>query len=525
MKEFFRTIYISIVKERNVFPDTYNGELNYQSSRVVLPASIICSFAWLNYIKVDGQLFPNEPFIIYLRVGLSIVGVFTLIIQFIPFFRKRSMWILFLLGLYLLVATGILTGLTKGDYVYMGGYLFVLVIPVIAPVNRFLMWLMLVFSLSCFFVIGLSKGMSFTDIRGAYKLNDLIFTSGFSFIFIYILDRVRYTSWLKSKQIDSQRSTLEEDKKRMDAMIAQATTVVAHVLTASNILNNYSKEVKDSIGNQSLLFSESKTSGSNLLSMLDTIKDEAAAELEKHQAGKELSHHIKEELSRTVDTGRTAGGEAKKIQILSDQCDVKLQNARYVIEQLKDESKRIEEISQTINEIADQTNLLSLNASIESARAGEHGRGFAVVADEISKLAEKSINSAKEIGNIIHASVERINSASEQINETSRSLQEIINFLNENRIFLQNLENLIVSHSNDVQSLIQYFEESLAFSRNISILAEENSKEINKSFNLISKIEEFYTSLQSMSDNLLGLAESLSQNINQLQETFISYEG
>jgi len=98
--------------------------------------------------------------------------------------------------------------------------------------------------------------------------------------------------------------------------------------------------------------------------------------------------------------------------------------------QIEQESQRINVILELIDSIAFQTNILSLNASVEAANAGQHGKGFAVVASEVRILAGRCENAAKDIRHLISTSVERTRSGTEQVAAAGETMQEIIHTIN-----------------------------------------------------------------------------------------------
>jgi len=124
-----------------------------------------------------------------------------------------------------------------------------------------------------------------------------------------------------------------------------------------------------------------------------------------------------------------ACGLARQTSVSLQETGRQMAMAVSAIREMERTSRQIAEATNIIAEIADQTNLLALNAAIEAARAGEHGRGFAVVADEVRKLAERSAASAKEIVNVTNGNIARVDKSVEMSDKVGKRLAEVTVFV------------------------------------------------------------------------------------------------
>ncbi len=177
---------------------------------------------------------------------------------------------------------------------------------------------------------------------------------------------------------------------------------------------------------------------------------------------------------------------------------------------LGDRSQQIGDIVRVIKDIADQTNLLALNAAIEAARAGEQGRGFAVVADEVRKLAERTAKATSEIGAMIGAIQTEVQQAVVSMNEGSKRVETGVEYSAQAGGVLKD----IVMSVDDLQAMVQRI---AVATEQMSSVAEQISGDIETVASVSKETSTGSDEIAKSSSNLARLASNLSGLVAQFK--------
>lgn len=231
--------------------------------------------------------------------------------------------------------------------------------------------------------------------------------------------------------------------------------------------------------------------------------------------GKALQDVLKVSIEQAKDTkenidsaGSTLKGASDQIAYLANEVQSRAQEEVELaqrLEQLSSDVTQVKEVLTVISDIADQTNLLALNAAIEAARAGEHGRGFAVVADEVRKLAERTQRSLSEINATIGVIVQSVIDASELIGNNAKEIENLSEYAGsaekEINSSVESIERSIVqvdetvsgyiSNSETVQTMIAEVEK-------IATISSENSSGVDQIAEASTQMSEMAVKLNDM---------------------------
>lgn len=264
-------------------------------------------------------------------------------------------------------------------------------------------------------------------------------------------------------------------------------------------------------------------SSSNIKDSSITIEDEVSNVLNKiitlSSAAEEMVA-TSQEISSNCNLAATSSSDAEKSaqegMIVVQETVAKIkgnsektENDAKLILELGQRTKEITSIIDTIQNIADQTNLLALNAAIEAARAGEHGRGFAVVADEVRSLAVKTSSATGEINRMINAVQNEVKKANDSIIET-----------------VAQMDNLAANANNLQNTLLVITDKVVEVNGQITQIAASTEQQTGTSQTMSENLQDISTFTKQISDAIHGTLElsdnirSDAQEINEVSSAF-----
>ncbi|MBN1533527.1 MAG: hypothetical protein JXA20_12740 [Spirochaetes bacterium] len=265
---------------------------------------------------------------------------------------------------------------------------------------------------------------------GAAKVG--VLDSSFSLVVIFVL------SQLILSITEGAIKKSEEDTRKKDVQYREVAQLLASVRESAGVLAESSKTLSDTSSHfsensqgqasaaEEIMATIEEVSGSS-----DTIADGADIQVQNLNELISKLENLSGTMQEMSEKVKNASNLAENISSLAKSGETSIKSMSEGMLKIGESSGKMTDIIEIINDISDKINLLSLNAAIEAARAGDAGRGFAVVADEISKLADQTASSLKEIDSLIKINTGEIGRGTSNMNASVSVISSVINGVNE----------------------------------------------------------------------------------------------
>ena len=300
-----------------------------------------------------------------------------------------------------------------------------------------------------------------------------------------VMDRIKdITSDLQEKLAELSQGNFRIDLDNEEKYQGDYRPLMVSMQDIRTALNSTMLEIQKSASE----VSESSEQVSSAAQSLSQGATEQASSVEEISAGmNEIAESIKSTTQKAEDA-KNLSQMAGQAVMLSTQ---KMEEMSKAMAEITEKSNEIGKIIKTIDDIAFQTNILSLNAAIEAARAGAAGKGFAVVADEVGNLAQKSAKAAKNTGELIEETKDAVERGARITRETGESLSAVVERAGKINDMIFEITKETERESQSVGQLTRGMEQISSVVQTNSATAEESaasSEELSAQASLLDKL-------------------------------------
>jgi methyl-accepting chemotaxis protein len=319
----------------------------------------------------------------------------------------------------------------------------------------------------------------------------------------------------------STTAMVEEKNIKLESVLGKVVESTDDLIKISISVGDTSGALKSEMDQQGASLEETSAAIEEISGSIDLVATNATG-LDKiiRTCGELLDKNMKS-LTKITESAHYAVSMGEKNREDTNRVTVRLDEIKEGMINLKESSSSIENIATIINEVAEKTNLLSLNAAIEAARAGEHGRGFAVVADEIGKLADSSVEQAKSIQSIVRQIVADIEGKTNLILESSQSITDINTSVNNLNAASEAIMKLCVNQESLTSEVQLLMKGILEGSSSITAATAEQKNGMTEVMKTVEILNSITNHIIASSNEIVNISEILSHRIAILNKVIV----
>ncbi len=344
------------------------------------------------------------------------------------------------------------------------------------------------------------------------EIAKIVLIAGFTYIGTLVLRNMRIYA---DRAMENGRMAQKRARDLLE-IVKNATEMNRDLVAVSDDQKNICGNLTDLSQEQAAMSEEFSSVHEEQFASIESINKSAQSQQDEARQSLELIKKLKESQDQVIELGGIVLNENKRITELSRNTQEELNTMIHTMNVISRGGESITDFITVINNITDQINLLSLNAAIEAARAGDHGKGFAVVADEIGKLASATSDNAMEISTQLEHITSDIEKGVTIVNTTYDSITSVTSVIEDVNTKINDVGSAMENQNAIITSVEKQAREVEELSKLVTVATNEQKASMEETSKSIQKLTSMAQNINENTEQMFNGAKTVSKKSQQL---------